>query len=85
MEEEKKKGGWGGKRAGAGRKKGVKLGKLGQRKENPKSELVYIRVSADTLRKVKQLRELTKHDSVPFNDMFIAWVTEMAKDYGLEE
>ena len=85
MEEEKKKGGWGGKRAGAGRKKGKKIGTIGRYKENPKSEHITFRVTEHTLRRVKELRELTKRDTFPFNNMFEAWVAQLAQDYGLEE
>ena len=81
MEEEVKKRQWGGKRAGAGRKKGKRIGHI---KENPKSEHITFRVTANTTRRIKQLRELTKDDAMPFNRMFEAWVEEYAKDYGLE-
>jgi len=82
MEEEKKKGGWGGKRAGAGRKKGKLIGHV---KENPKCALAAFRVSEKTLNRIKQLRDLTKHDTAPFNNMFEEWVAQLASDYGLEE
>ena len=91
MEEETKKRGrgrppkktsqWGGKREGAGRKKGVKTG---PRKENPKDTMLPFRVSALTAGRIKQLRELTKQDEKPFVDMLEEWVAEYAKDYGIE-
>ena len=82
--EEKKKSGRGGRREGAGRKKGVKIGSIGQRKPNPKNSMLPFRVSEKTAGRVKQLRELTKEDTMPFVDMFEKWVEEMAQDYGIE-
>lgn len=74
----------GGKRPGAGRKKGVKIGPVGQRKENPKNTMLPFRVSAITAQRIKQLRELTKEDAKPFVDMLEDWVEKYAKDYGIE-
>ena len=76
----KPKGQRGGKREGAGRKKGW----TGQYKENPKNTMLTFRVSEATARRIKQLRELTKQDTMPFVDMLESWVAEMAGDYGIE-
>lgn len=70
---EKKKGGWGGRREGSGRKP----------KEDPRNQNLTFRVSAKTLGQVRQLRELTRDDEMDFNRMFISWVEEMAENYGL--
>ena len=84
MEEKKKKRGRprkerrGGARPGAGRKKGVHI------KENPLIAHISFRASEDTLRRVKELREQTKEDDIPFNRLFELWVEELAKDYGIE-
>ena len=91
MAEEKKRGrgrppkekpaeheGWGGKRPGAGRKKGFKL------VENPKNTMLPFRVSAITAQRIKRLRDLTKADEKPFVDMFEKWVEVYAKEYGIE-
>lgn len=75
--EREKKGGWGGRREGAGRPVGSGT------KENPRNENVTFRVSEKTLEQIRQLRELTREDEMDFNSMFIAWVSEMASDYGL--
>lgn len=83
MAEEKKKG-RGGRREGAGRKKGVKIGPIGPRKENPKNTMLPFRVSESTARRIKQLREMTKLDEKPFVDMLEDWVAEYARDYGIE-
>lgn len=77
----KKKGSWGGKREGAGRKKGVSIGHI---KEDPMTAHVSFRTHGNTLRRVQQLREITKNDDVPFNRMFEAWVEDIAKEYGIE-
>lgn len=71
----------GGRREGAGRKKGVKVGPI---KDNPKSAGVTFRVSEKTLRQIRELRELTKEDEINFNGMFCLWVEALAKDYGIE-
>jgi len=71
----------GGKRQGAGRKAGVKVGPY---KENPKNTMLPFRVSEITARRIKELRELTKDDSEPFVDMLEDWVRELAQDYGIE-
>ena len=68
----------GGKREGAGRKKGTKI------KENPKNTMLPFRVSEVTARRIKELRELTKQDEKPFVDMLEAWVEEYAREYGIE-
>jgi hypothetical protein len=70
--------GWGGRREGAGRKKGTKM------VENPISEHLSFRVTADTLRRVKALREMTKEDDLSFNRQFELWVKDIAQDYGIE-
>lgn len=71
----------GGKRQGAGRKAGVKVGPY---KENPKNTMLPFRVSEITARRIRELRELTKDDSEPFVDMLEDWVRELAQDYGIE-
>ena len=74
MEDNKTKG-WGGHRPGAGRKPW---------KENPKTKMLPFRVSEVTARRIKELREMTKEDTMPFVDMLEEWVAEIAKDYGIE-
>ena len=70
MDKREKKGGWGGRREGSGRKS----------KEDPRNKNLTFRVSAKTLGQVRQLRELTRHDEMDFNRMFISWVEEMAEN-----
>lgn len=77
----KKPEGRGGKREGAGRKPGVKVGPY---KENPKNAMLPFRVSEATARRTKELRALTKEDAMPFVDMLEKWVEELARDYGIE-
>lgn len=83
MENEIKKDGRGGRREGAGRKQGVKVGAYKGRSETLSKQEVFC-VTEKTHDRVKQLRELTKQDTMPFNRMFEAWVAEMAKDYGID-
>ena len=76
----KKKENRGGKREGAGRKGGYSVA-------YPDEQLTAqatFRVRAITHQRIKQLRELTMQDEMPFNRMFEAWVEQYAKDYGLE-
>ena len=73
--EETTKKGWGGKREGAGRK---------ARGNHPKDTMLPFRVSAITASRIKQLRELTQQDTMPFVDMFEAWVEELAEVYGID-
>lgn len=68
----------GGKREGAGRKKGFKL------VENPRNKGVTFMVSEKMLGQIRQLRELTKEDEINFNGMFVKWVEEYAQNYGIE-
>lgn len=75
---QKKKSNRGGARPGAGRKPGFRL------KENPKNTMLPFRVSAITAQRIKQLREITKGDEKPFVDMLEEWVSEYAKEYGIE-
>ena len=70
----------GGKREGAGRKKGTCTIYEG---EALTSQLT-LRVRAITSERIKQLRELTKGDTMPFNRMLESWVEDLAKDYGIE-
>jgi len=68
--------GWGGKREGAGNKaKGA---------DAPLTAQEVFRVTADTHRRVKALREMTAQDDKPFNRMFELWVAELAQEYGIE-
>lgn len=70
----------GGKRDGAGRKAGFSVA-------YPDEQLTAqatFRVRAITHERIKQLRELTKEDEMPFNRMFEAWVEEYAQSYGIE-
>ena len=67
---------WGGKREGAGSK--PKYG------EEPLSSRLSMRVRTKTRERVDQLRELTKNDAMPFNQMFESWVADLAGDYGLD-
>lgn len=76
----KKKDNRGGKREGAGRKGGYSV-------VYPDEQLTAqatFRVRAITHQRIKQLRELTKDDEMPFNRMFEAWVEEYAQSYGIE-
>ena len=76
----KKKDNRGGKREGAGRKGGYSV-------VYPDEQLTAqatFRVRAITHQRIKQLRELTKEDEMPFNRMFEAWVEEYAQSYGIE-
>lgn len=68
----------GGRREGAGRKVGFKL------VENPRNKCVTFMVSEKMLNQIRQLREATKNDDVNFNSMFVSWVEEYAKGYGIE-
>ena len=74
----KKKDNRGGKREGAGRKKGFKL------KDNPRVKMLPFRVTEDTYRRTKELREQTKQDEMTFVDMLESWVADMAQEYGIE-
>lgn len=76
----KKKENRGGKREGAGRKKGYSIAYP----DEVLDAQVTIRIRSITHRRIKQLRELTKDDDKPFNRMFEEWVAEYAKDYGIE-
>jgi len=73
--EKKKKGTWGGKREGAGRKP------MG---EEAHTSPVFFSVRPGILRKVQGLREATKQDDMPFNRMFEKWVEDLAQEYGIE-
>lgn len=68
----------GGKREGAGRKKGFKL------VENPRNKGVTFMVSEKMLNQIRQLREITKEEEPNFNAMFVNWVEKTAQDYGIE-
>ena len=83
MEEEIKTENRGGRREGAGRKKGVQVGPY-RGGESMLTENDTFRVSADTHRRIKQLREMTKGDTMPFNRMFEVWVKQLASEYGIE-
>lgn len=75
-EKEKNESGWGGKREGAGRKaRGAAAPLVAQD---------VFRVTADTHRRITELRQATKDDDIPFNRMFELWVEGLAKDYGIE-
>lgn len=76
----RKKDGRGGKREGAGRKKGVSVAYEG----DMLSSQITLRVRDITKERVVQLRELTKYDDMSFNRLLEAWVEEMAKKYGLD-
>lgn len=65
----------GGRRAGAGRK---------PRGEKSRSTMLPFRVTEDTARRIKALREMTKDDTMDFVDMLEDWVRELAGDYGIE-
>lgn len=69
-----KKGGWGGRRDGAGRKP----------VDEPRNVCATFSVSARTMGLIRQLRELTRDDEVDFNLMFVLWVDDLAGDYGIE-
>lgn len=70
----------GGKREGAGRKGGYSLAYP----DEQLSAQATFRVRTITLERIRQLRELTKDDEMPFNRMFEKWVEEYAQDYGIE-
>lgn len=76
----KKKENRGGARVGAGRKGGYSIA---YPDEQLKGQVV-IRIRTITQERIKQLRELTKQDTMPFNRMFEEWVEEVARDYGIE-
>ena len=75
--EREKKGGWGGRRDGAGRPLGS------GKKENPRNTMLTFRVTEDTARRIKELREATKDDEEDFVDILERWVKEYAEDYGI--
>ena len=70
----------GGKREGAGRKKGT----LTTYPNEPLDGQVVMRIRSITQERIRQLREATKGDTMPFNRMFEQWVEDYAKDYGIE-
>ena len=72
--ETKESKGRGGRRPGAGRPR---------TKENPRDTMLTFRVSAETARRIKELREATKDDTEDFVDMLDAWVKDLAGDYGI--
>lgn len=74
------KGQHGGRREGAGRKKGVGVVYDGVML----SSQVTFRVRDITKARIARLREVTQHDTVPFNRMFEDWVEETAGNYGFE-
>ena len=67
---------WGGKREGAGRKAPGAKG--------PLTHTTAIRVTEESDRRIRALREATKNDDLPFNRMFEKWVKELAEAYGIE-
>lgn len=73
----KKKDPRGGRREGSGRKPWPES-------ENPRNENATFRVSAKTLGQIRALRDATREDETTFNELFVQWVDEMAKDYGLD-
>lgn len=73
----------GGKREGAGRKKGVAVGPYKDSGELVTAHIT-INVREVTKERVKSLREATKQEETPFNRMFEKWVEERAQDYGIE-
>lgn len=77
---QKKKSNRGGARPGAGRKPGFSKAYAGEQLTGQ----VVIRIREITQTRIKQLREATKDDAMPFNRMFEAWVEDMAKEYGIE-
>ena len=78
MAEEIKKNTHGGRREGAGRKKGVQI------KANPRTHHFSFGVSEQAIRRANELRKLTKHDDVPFVEMLELWIEDLAKEYGIE-
>ena len=74
----KKKEGRGGHREGAGRPVGSGT------KENPRNTMLTFRVSEATSRRIKELREVTKDDEMPFVETLEQWVKDYASDYGIE-
>lgn len=76
--EREKKGGWGGRRDGAGRPMGSGT------KENPRNTMLTFRVSEATARRIKELREVTRDDEMPFVETLEQWVKDYASDYGIE-
>lgn len=73
----------GGARKGAGRKAGVSVGPYNATGKALSKSASFC-INEDTYRRIKELREMTKDDTLPFNRMFEAWVEEIAKDYGIE-
>ena len=43
-----------------------------------------IRVTEESDRRIRALREATKDDDLPFNRLFEEWVKELAEAYGIE-
>ena len=70
----------GGKREGAGRKGGYSVAYP----DEQLSAQVVIRVRTITHQRIRQLREATRQDELPFNRMFEKWVEDYAKEYGIE-
>ena len=70
----------GGKREGAGRKGGYSVAYP----DEQLSAQVVIRVRTITNQRIRQLREATRQDELPFNRMFEKWVEDYAKEYGIE-
>ena len=76
--EREKKGGWGGRREGAGRPVGS------GKKESPRNTMLTFRVTEATARRIKELREATKDDEMDFVETLEQWVKDYANDYGIE-
>lgn len=76
--EREKKGGWGGRREGAGRPVGS------GKKEQPRNTMLTFRVTEATARRIKELREATKDDEMDFVETLEQWVKDYANDYGIE-
>ena len=53
-------------------------------KENPRNTMLTFRVSEATARRIKELREVTRDDEMPFVETLEQWVKDYASDYGIE-
>lgn len=46
--------------------------------------MLTFRVSEATARRIKELREVTRDDEMPFVETLEQWVKDYASDYGIE-
>ena len=46
--------------------------------------LISFRLTPPTVRRIRKLQQATSQDDIPFNQMFEAWVEDLAQEYGIE-